>query len=284
MTTTRTSTHVTVRPGGRRVAAELRGPVDGPVVLLSTAAPGSRLLDPDPAATRATGVRLITLDRPGYGGSDPTSEPTITAAADDAAAVLDDLGVTEARVAGWSAGGRVALALAARRPELVRSVAVVATPAPHEQVPWIGDDELALIDHLRDVPDPVAALEPMLAPITADPQAAVQQVSGGADERALARPGVRAALVAMLAEAFARGPAGLAADLVSYTLTDWDFDPRAVGAPVHCFYGAEDGLVPEAHGRWYAAQVADGRLHVVPGAGHLVVCETWADVLARLLR
>src|SRR5688572_2864979 len=94
----------------RTIAYRTTGPDDGPAVLLCHAAPGSRRFDPDPAATEAAGVRLISLDRPGYGGSDPLPHdvvPTIPAYASDAAAVLDHLGVTAAVVAGWSAGGRV---------------------------------------------------------------------------------------------------------------------------------------------------------------------------------
>ena len=58
-------------------------------------------------------------------------------AADDLAGVLDCLPVERVGVVGWSAGGRVALALAARRPDLVDRVVVLATPAPDEEVPRI---------------------------------------------------------------------------------------------------------------------------------------------------
>lgn len=82
------------RPGGRRVAVQdltSDAPADAPVVLLCHAAPGSGRFDPDPAATAATGVRLLAPDRPGYGGSDPERDrfATVDSAADDAAAVLE---------------------------------------------------------------------------------------------------------------------------------------------------------------------------------------------------
>ena len=115
-------------PDGRTVAFDIAGPDDGPVVVLHHAAPGSRRFDPDPAATAAAGVRLVTIDRAGYGGSDPLpagTVPTIPGYAADAAAVLDHLGVTSAVVAGWSAGGRVAAALAAARPELVAALFII---------------------------------------------------------------------------------------------------------------------------------------------------------------
>ncbi|HEX7277507.1 MAG TPA: alpha/beta fold hydrolase, partial [Acidimicrobiales bacterium] len=94
------------------------GPPGGPVVVLCHPAPGSSHLDPDPEATAAAGVRLVGVDRAGYGGSPPPpagSVPNIAGYADDVVAVLDRLAIDRpVAVAGWSAGGRVALAVAAR--------------------------------------------------------------------------------------------------------------------------------------------------------------------------
>lgn len=269
---------------GRRIAVALTGPADGRPVLFAHIAPGSRRFDPDPEATTEAGIRLITMDRPGYGESDPLGHglaPSIPLFADDCAVVLDHLGVAEADMAGWSAGGRIGLALAARRPDLVRSVALIGTPAPDEEVPWIGPDEQAMIAALSADPDSaLETLEQMLTPMTVDPAAGLGMLGGGpADEAALGDDRLRGSLEAMLTEAFAQGPAGLAADLVSYTLAPWGFDPRAVGAPVHCWYGEADPVVSPAHGRWWADQAADGGLTVVPEAGHLLVRPVWAEVL-----
>lgn len=290
MTTTRYAppTLTLTTPTGRTIAADVHGPADGPLVVLCASAPGSRLFDPHPQATSDSGVRLVTIDRPGYGRSDPLASgqtPTISAAADDVALVLDHLGTdaqAPASLAGWSAGGRVALATAARRPDLVSGVALLGTPAPHEEVAWIGTDELAMIEQLGgDAATATAVMTEALADLADDPGAAVEQICGGpADEGTLARPGVRDALVVMLAEAFVQGAAGLAADIASYTVAPWGFDPRAVGAPVHCWYGAQDTVVTPEHARWYAAQVAHGEVSVVADAGHLVVCDVWDQVLA----
>lgn len=273
-------------PDGRVLAAAETGPADGPVVVLSHVAPGSRLFDPDPAATARTGVRLVSVDRPGYGGSTPLPDgtvPTITGHADDLAAALAHLGVTDAGVAGWSGGGRVAVALAARRPELVRAVAVAGTPAPHEDVPWIPEENMAMMEPLRA--DPGAAtgvLTGVFAEMAASPEAGLAAVMGGpADEGALeADPGLRRRLTAMMAEAFVPGSVGVAADIVSYTLVPWGFDPAAVRARATAFYGAEDPIVTPAHGQWYVERIPQADLRVVPGIGHLVVAPAWADILA----
>lgn len=301
MTTAQSSELTVAAPDGRRIAVQISGPPDGTPILFCHAAPGSRHFDPDPTANLAAGSRLISVDRPGYGRSEPLESlpllsigtsradsrgnllaPIIPGYADDCALVLDELGVETAAVAGWSAGGRVALALAARRPDLVRSVAVIATPAPDEEVAWIGPDEKSMIAALSADPGSAqASLEGMLAPMTADPEARLGMVGGGAAEQAaLTDSDLRSAVEAMLSEAFVQGPAGLAADILSYTMAPWGFDPRAVGAPVRCWYGADDAVVSPAHGQWWVDQVADGTTVAVPKEGHLLVRSVWADVLA----
>jgi pimeloyl-ACP methyl ester carboxylesterase len=273
-------------PDGRVLAAAETGPAGGPVVVLSHVAPGSRLFDPDPAATAAAGVRLVAVDRAGYGGSSPLpagTAPSITGFADDLAAALRHLGIADAGVAGWSGGGRVAVALAARHPELVRAVAVVATPAPHEDVPWIPEENMAMMEPLRG--DPATAVEvltPVFADMAASPAAGVGAVTGGADDEAMlaADPGLRDRLEATMVEAFAQGPVGVAADIVSYTLVPWGFDPAAVGARTTAFYGEGDPIVTPAHGQWYVDRIPEAVLRVVPGVGHLVVVTAWADILA----
>jgi pimeloyl-ACP methyl ester carboxylesterase len=84
----------------------------------------------------------------------------------------------------------------------------------------------------------------------------------------------------MLAGALAQGPVGMAADIVSYTLVPWGFDPAAVGARVTAFYGEADVVVPPAHGEWYVARVPGAELRRVGGAGHLVAMTAWGDILA----
>ena len=276
-------------PDGRMLAFDVTGPDDGPVVVLCHAAPGSRRFDPDPDATAASGVRLIAVDRPGYGGSDPMPDgvvPTITRWADDTAAVLDALGVTDAVVAGWSAGGRVAAALAARRPELVRALFLVAAPAPDEQVPWIPPAYREQIDQLRGDPHgATSALTAVLGPAPADPADELASMSAGpADAAALEDAGLRDRVVAMLAEAVRHGHLGVAADIVSYTIVDWGFDPASVGAPTTCVYGGADPIVPPAHGAWWAGSIPAAELIVENGAGHLVIVDAWPLVLSAASR
>jgi pimeloyl-ACP methyl ester carboxylesterase len=282
------------RPAGRRVAVyDLTpdAPAEAPVVLLCHAAPGAGGFDPDPAATAARGVRLLGLDRPGYGGSDPAGErlATVAEAAGDAAAVLEaalPAGAT-AGVAGWSAGGRVALALAARRPDLVDRVAVVATPAPDEAVPWIPAEHRAGIEALRGAPAPVVhaalaeAFGPMLG-LTGDERLGLVGI-GDTDAPVLAESGVRERVAAMLDAAFAQGAGGMVSDVAGYSLAPWGFTPGEVAAPALLVFGSADEVAGPAHGAWWQRSLPDARLETWPGHGHLVVVPAWERVLAHLV-
>jgi len=275
---------------GRCVAFDVVGPPAGPAVLLCHAAPGSRVFDPDPAATAAAGVRLITIDRAGSGGSDPLADgvvPTIPQFAADAAVVLDSLGVADAVLSGWSAGGRVAAALAATRPDLARALFIIATPAPDEDVPWVPAEQREAIEVMKA--DPPAAVGQMAAMLAAMLDGGVDATalvaSGAADAEVLAADGdLRARLDEMLVASVQQGPAGLAAEIVSYTVADWGFDPAAIGAPTTCIYGAADDVVSPAHGEWWAARIPGARVEVVEGAGHLVVVPAWPGVLSAVGR
>lgn len=292
LTTTGTTTF---ERDGRTVAVHVlaTGSPGARVVVLCHAAPGSGLLDPDPAETARRDVTLVAVDRPGYGGSDPVPDgawSTVDGAADDVAAALDRLGVQgPVGAAGWSAGGRVAAALAARRPELVDRVAVVATPAPHEQVPWVPAEHAAGLEALRALPPEQvhAALVAMLSAGGADGEA-----DGGdpmallgaspSDQDALALPGARERLGAVLAAASAQGAVGVAQDIAGYSLRPWGFDPAGVQAKALVVQGDADPVVGTAHGRWWQRSLASARLEVVPGAGHLVLLPLWGRVLSHL--
>jgi pimeloyl-ACP methyl ester carboxylesterase len=275
---------------GRRVALH-RLAEGGPIVVFCHSAPGAANFDPDPQQSAAQGVTMLALDRPGYGASDPVAKDewaTPGAAADDIAEILDRLGMRSVGVAGWSAGGRVALALAARRPDLVSRAVLIATPAPDEEVAWIPPQYKAGIDALGGLPPSAvhAGLAEMLRAMQpADPYAldALGPLgTGAADAAALANPGSRRRLGDMLTQAWAQGPAGMAADIAGYTMRPWGFTPGEVAAKVMMFYGDADPVAGGAHGKWWLGKLPDGTLKLMPGMGHLLVIPVWARALAFL--
>ena len=84
---------------GRQMAYCEWGDLQGRPVVLLHGMPGSRLFCPDEEATAAAGVRLLTIDRPGYGRSDPRPARTLLDWADDYIELADQLDLSPGPVA-----------------------------------------------------------------------------------------------------------------------------------------------------------------------------------------
>jgi pimeloyl-ACP methyl ester carboxylesterase len=72
--------------------------------------------------------RTIVYDRRGFGDSPGPTRANAFAHADDAAALLQELGAVPAILVGWSWGGIVALAVAQRHPEVVAGLVLLEPP------------------------------------------------------------------------------------------------------------------------------------------------------------
>src|SRR4029450_5482540 len=120
---------------GRTLGYALWGEPEGTSVLLVGTSPGSRPFCPALPATVAAGVRLVTVDRPGSGRSDPDPPPGMARWVADTGALVDRLRLERFGLVGWSGGGQFALAVAAGLPDRVTSVALAGTPAPAPRRP-----------------------------------------------------------------------------------------------------------------------------------------------------
>jgi pimeloyl-ACP methyl ester carboxylesterase len=125
---------------GTILYAEVRG--SGPAVLLVHAG-GEDAEQWRPVAERLTGFTVVTYDRRGTLRSGRDAWPGGGSAqhADDAAQLLEALGVDDVLVFGASSGGIPALQLALRHPALIRR-ALVYEPGYFRQVP--GGEEIQL--------------------------------------------------------------------------------------------------------------------------------------------
>ncbi|MFF1634639.1 alpha/beta fold hydrolase [Leifsonia sp. NPDC058248] len=291
---------------GRAIGVTATGnPAAERIVVFCHPAPGSSMFDPDPTVSSTRDVHIVAIDRPGYGASEPLAPgtwPSIPRYADDIAEYLraisrdeTELGVGRPRsvgIVGWSAGGRVALAFAARHPELTERVAIVATPAPDEAVPWIEPRLTQLSEKLGALPPDEAQgqltemLEPQAQAVAAadqDDEVPLDLLGASeVDREALRRPGARDRLGRMLRDAYRQGPGGVAADILSYTTRPWGFDFADVAAKTLIVNGQGDALAGNAHATWYRRALPDARVEMVPGVGHMVIVPAWGEVLSHL--
>ena len=92
------------KPGGRVLALEHAGDPTGRPILVLPGTPSSRLIPARPYGEFAValGVRLISYDRPGYGGSTAQPGRTVADVADDVRAIVDALRIDRCCVWGLS--------------------------------------------------------------------------------------------------------------------------------------------------------------------------------------
>lgn len=100
-----------------------------PVLLIGTGPIADSFLPFTSSGALADGYRLIRYrQRRPAGGTHPPAPVTFARHAADAAALLDHLGIGRAHVAGHSTGAAIALQLAADRPDLVHTLALLEPP------------------------------------------------------------------------------------------------------------------------------------------------------------
>lgn len=263
-------------PDGRRAQLWSGGADGGPWVLVCHGTPDTRwVARTGESAAREVGVRLVCVNRPGYGRSTPHPS-TAGSVADDAVAVLAALGIDRAAVLGMSVGGLYAAALAARHPDRVGALAIVAAPA--ETRTATGPVEDAVEAARPEFEAWVAALDP--ADLDDEALAARWLGSLPAPDAALLGRLPAAAVAASAREALACHD-GYLRDAALLT-SDWGVDPAAIRCPTDLWFGAADERNPPATGRWWADRIDGARLEVTPTTHLATLLSNWPSILANL--
>jgi pimeloyl-ACP methyl ester carboxylesterase len=258
---------------GRTLAVEDAGDRDGRPVLVHVGTPGGRrLYGPRTLAdAERRELRLISYDRPGYGGSTPQPGRGMADCAGDVRAICAALGIERLAMWGLSGGGPHVLACAALLPDLVTAAASLASPAPYdaEGLDWLAGFSADAIEETRltlgDRTKARAWFRQECDEILAAPPAQV------ALDWQARRPGGDLALmtdeVISIQQALAPGIEGSWDDCVAQ-LTPWGFDVGQISVPVLLLHGGQDRAVPFSHGQWLAAHIPGVETWFFPDEGH----------------
>jgi pimeloyl-ACP methyl ester carboxylesterase len=200
------------------------------------------------------GLRAITLDLRGHGGSDkPPIGYGVEEQSRDVDAVLDACAVDRVTLVGWSLGGSVALHYAATRPDRVRRIALLAATPSLVRQPGF------------DAGTPAEAFTGLLGALRADfAPVSGQFVAAQLPERDAAVP--MRVLLDCAAQTDGPTAAAVAEAVGFHDLRE--FAPR-VTAPALVLHGALDTVVPPEAGRWLAEHLPKVDRHVEwPDLGH----------------
>jgi pimeloyl-ACP methyl ester carboxylesterase len=223
---------------------------------------------PEPlfAAAARLGIRWVSYDRPGYGGSSPYRDRDVASAADYVSCVADALGIDRFAVMGSSGGGPHALACGALLPECVLGVVSVAGLAPFdaEGLDWFAGMSDSGVASLRAAAEGRAAKERYEASgAEYDPEMFTPE-----DHAALS--GAWSWVLDVVNPAVEAGPGGLIDDDLAF-VSPWGFDPARVVAPSLFLHGGRDRVVPSSHGEWLAHRCPSAELWLSPDDGHISV-------------
>ena len=273
---------VIVLGDGRRIAYCEWGDRDGRPLILCHGAPASRFFGPDSDTTAQAGVRLITVDRPGYGRSDPKPGRQILDSA-DVEELAAALGVEEFDVAGHSSGGPYALACASDLAERVNRVALISCIAPYgeptsEQADF--DEQLTRLAR-QDLARAAEEIAKSAAWLVKAPERFLDLPRPEPDVQLLTDPAIRDMFVKTIREAVKQGVDAFGWDC-ALERRPWGLALDEISADVWIFRGGQDRAVPASQAHTLAAILPGSHLRLFPDAGHVLILGNWPNILGDL--
>ncbi len=273
--------HSVRTPDGRTLAVQESGDPAGKPVLVHMGTPSSRhLYGPNVADAAARGLRLISYDRPGYGGSTPQPGRTVADCATDVRTICAELGIS--RLASWgiSGGGPHVLACAALLPDLVVAAASLASPAPYgaeglDYFAGMGQDNVDDMNLLLADEEAARAkaesdrLE-LLATPAQDAAKGMESLLTPTDAAVLTGP-LAEYLTYSMHDGMATSSQGWFDD--NCNLRPWGFDLADITVPVLLMHGLQDMFVPFGHGEWLAAHIPGVDARLTDEDGHLTLLQ-----------
>jgi pimeloyl-ACP methyl ester carboxylesterase len=277
---------VRLRDGRRLGYAEYGNPAGSPVFFFHGLGTTRVICPPDDGTALYYGVRLVAVDRPGIGISDPRPGRRLLDWPADVAQLADQLGIDRFAVVGWSGGGPYAAACGYLLPHRVRRVGLVSSPAPLSGVP-----EADYMRRFHRHAARAAGRAPWMIrlamwhwgrPQRRDPERFFDDsvaAMTGADRAVLTEPALRLRMIENSGELYRQGGRGLY-DEALVLARRWGFDAADIRVPVHIWHGQMDETVPVRMAYYVAARIPGSSAVFYPAEGHHLLYQRWPEILA----
>ncbi len=277
---------------GRILAYTQFGDPEGRPVFFFHGWPGARLQGAaaDPAGKKL-GVRIIAIDRPGFGQSDFQPKRTLLDWPDDVSALAHKLNISQFSVLGLSGGGPYALACAYKLPpEQLLGTAVVCGAGPSdtaEEVAGFAHEHQKIIGIIRKAPwlmriifwntvrkrmkNMAKAMDELIATLP-EP-----------DQIALSGPEAKPLLIASATDSFSPGVKGHTLEMLLFA-SAWHFSYEEITAPVQLWHGEADTVISIDVSKRAAKRLPNSQVEYFADEGHYsIILNQTEPILSRLI-
>jgi pimeloyl-ACP methyl ester carboxylesterase len=266
------------------------GDPEGKSVFYFHGFPGSRLeVKWIKRAAEQLHLRIIGIDRPGYGLSDFKPDRTIGDWPQDVAELADALNLPRFVAVGVSGGGPYAASCALKIPERLTAAGIVCglgqtdlPGATHGMTPInrlgfsIGKNAPWMLK-LLFLPGSVL--------LRCSPELILQMIDRHLEEpdrRVVKQPDMRRILKRSFREAVRQGPSGAVHDLLLYS-RPWDVPLQNIDMEVYLWHGMRDTIVPHTMGLQIKKSIPRCRAAFLPDEGHFsLLYDHMTTILAAL--
>ena len=272
---------------GRALAYRDYGAPNGRCILFFHEGLGSSLLPPSAdAMARRLGARIISVDRPGFGRSDPRADYSFDGVADDVMELCDQLDLSSVRIGAILSGAPSAIQTAIRLGSRVERLIICSGRPPRaaqnpkfanlmtlfrarmENNPWVLETFYAI---LRNRMSPTLTARMVRRGVVNSP---------GDLAFIDANPWSLDFLGACAAEALARSGRGPVDELRAFRRAG-NTSPTDLACPLVIWHGADDRLAPFSDLKDYLGE-HPYELWLAPDTGHLLSLRNWDALMRRL--
>lgn len=236
------------------------------------------------------GLRLIIIDRPGFGGSDYAEEYNFVKWSEDLRALLNYLQLHQVEVIGYATGGVYAASTAAMMPERVSHLNIISSG---DALQYDSDYQATAkfyrmhMKLARDYPKLHRLFAGILDKgLQKDPNKLFKVLAhdlAACDLEVLHEPRFRAKFSRYLKEAKIQGSNAFSNE-VCQVMSPWPFTPEQIKVPTTLYHGEQDKLIPLALAKRLANRVAHSQLYTYKDQGHYLIYQQWAEILQNIAK